>query len=286
MKKVAIDLPIIFDPHKLLIVLSGLDRTHEEILVPDIVQYIEAWGPPGDGIFLPPMTLRIFEEDFDDRLDRFFGFDTRTIEQNNFCAGIRLLQHAKREGMITLFDSARFTTIGQEVLKTDKFYPPFYRKTLPSGKTVNLNPDLPYSLESLIGISEEQSVIPIFGDLEFLRYVNEKRPEATIRDETGQLEVDEQTKTLLDCPKVVTFDELLWFVKNRDTFNAVSEKLQFGNDWRLTKRDIGFMGLKFGGTLATDIALFGGAPVTSGGLFAYELSSRVFRVLSKKDKKS
>lgn len=286
MKKIAIDLPIIFDPHKLLITLAGLDRTHEEILVPDIVQFIEAWGPPGDGVFLPPMTLRIFEEEYDEKLDQFFGFDHRKITQDNFCAGIRLLQYAKRKGMITLFDGGKYARVGQEVLKTDKFYPPFYKQKLPFGKTVNLNPDLPYTLESLIGIHEEMSAIPIFGDLDFLHYVNEKMPKATIRDQSGQLEVDEQTMILMDCPKVTSFDELIWFVQNREMFNTVSEKLKFGNDWKLTPREIGFMGLKFGGTLATDITLFGGAPVTSGGLFAYEMLSRVFRVVSKKDKKS
>lgn len=286
MKKIVIDLPIILDPHKLLILLAGLDRTHEEILVPDILQFIEMCGPPDGGLFLPPMTIHVFKEELDEQLDGFFGFDTRKITQDNFCAGIRLLRYAKDHGMISLYDSERYTKIGQEILQTDKFYPPFYRHKIPSGKIVNINPDAPFALESLIGVEEEFGAVPIFGDLDFLEYVNNKRPNGKIRNNEGNITVDSQTKILLDCPKVVTFDELVWFVKNREIFNAVSDKLTFGNDWHLTTRDIGFMGLKFGGTIAADLTLFGGAPVTSGGLFTYELLSRVLSVVSKKDEKS
>ena len=286
MHKVAIDLPVILDPHKLLILLAGLDRTHEEILVPDILRYIEVWAAPGKGWPVPPMTLKILEEDYDEKLDKFFGFDSQRIAPNNFCAGIRLFQYAKKNDMVTLFDSARFTSIGQHVLNTDRFYNPFYPQKLPSGVTLTVNPDLPYALESLIGVQEELSAVPVFGDIEFLAHINKQRPTGSIRDHAGELKVDSQMSLLLDCPKDVTFEELLWFAKNREKFDAVSEKLKFGNDWKLAPKDIGIMGLKFGGTLTTDILLFGGAPVTSGGLFVYELASRVLRVTSKKDPKS
>lgn len=286
MKKIAIDLPIIFDPHKFLIILAGLDHSHEEILVPDIVKYIELWSMPGDiNGFLKrqPITLHLLEENFDERLDEFFGFDKKYITPNNFCAGIRLLQYAHKKEMITFFDSEKYTKIGQSVLKTEKIYPQFYKHNLPDGKNININPDLPYTLESLIGIHEENNTVPIFGDLDFLHYVNKKMPSATIRDNSGSLKMDEQTKILLECPKVVTFEELIWFTQNKSTFNSVSEKLEFGKEWNTTSKDVGFMGLKFGGTLATDLTLFGGTPISSGTLFGYELLSRILRVEKNKD---
>jgi hypothetical protein len=160
LRKIAVDLPIVFDPHKLLILLAGIDRTHSEILLPDCLQFIEMLGSKEDGIFLPPLTLHVFVEPLDERLDGFFGFDTRKVTQDNFCAGIRLLRYAYDKGMITLFDSERLCKVGQAVLKTDKIYPEFYRQPLPSGKSVTLIPDLPFSLEALIGIEEEEGVIP------------------------------------------------------------------------------------------------------------------------------
>lgn len=284
MNRIIIDLPVILDPHKLLVLLGGLGRTHDEILVPDILQYIEVWAPLSDNWRFPPITLRMLEENFDDKLDRFFGFNPQEITQANFCAGLRLFRYAYDKTMVSLVDSQRLTKVGQQILKMNAPFNPFYNLNLPGGGKVNVNPDAPLALESLIGAQEELGAIPICGDLEFWEFAKSRLSEGRIREFEGQVEIDTQAKLLLDCPKVVTFDELIWFAQNRDQFNAVSDKLKFANDWHLTRREVGMMGLKFAGTFAADAVLFAGAPMSSGGLLAYEVLSRIIRVTSKRDK--
>jgi hypothetical protein len=106
MSKIAIDLPIVLDPYwPALIVLM------KRYWFPIFFSILKVWGPPGGGLVLTShdaSMLRIFEEEFDERLDRFFGFDTRRITQDNFCAGIRLLRYAQDHGMILFLPKSKF----------------------------------------------------------------------------------------------------------------------------------------------------------------------------------
>lgn len=277
MTKISIDLPIILDPHKLLMVLGGLGSAYDEILAPDGVRFIEAWGIKSGQMQLPPMTLRLLEETYDDRFDSFFGFSSDRIVPENFCAGIRLFQYALKQDMVSLFESSRLTEVGREALGGSGYFPPFYRQGLPSGLSVNINPDAPHTLESLIGLEEEQGVAPLFGDLDFLKVVQERRPQGSLHGNSGVLEVHDDTQELLSCPQALDFEELIWYVQNREHFNKISTVLRTAVERRHTGRDMGVIGLKFGGTTALDNIAFGGVPLSSGAVFLYDMYSRYLR---------
>src|SRR4051812_39525573 len=131
--KVSIDLPVVLDPYKLSLILGGLDVFYSEILVSDSLQFIEVWSRQ-----MQPITFSTFKEDVKS-WQNFFGFDPNVIDKNNFIAGLSLLHHAHKKGMVTVFDSEKYVADGQQLLNTDKYFNQLYSVEHPNKLIVNVD---------------------------------------------------------------------------------------------------------------------------------------------------
>lgn len=277
LNKVSVDLPTVLDPHKLLFLIAGLDHTHSEILVPDSFRFI---GFLGLSLY-PPTTIHVFDDpDFvKSNLDEFFRYSKTSIVPENFIAGLKLLRMAYDKDMITLFDTARYEKMGLEILKTDKYYPDFYKGRVPNVGEITIYPDaVGVTLEALLGIQADRGAMPIFGDLDFVRYLEKKKQTGTILGHTGVIHVDHDLELLLECPQASNLEELFFFATNEEFITNVADKLSFTKKKKTAIKDIGVMGIEFGSTVAIDIALFSGFPVTTGIMFTYKILKRVLYV--------
>jgi hypothetical protein len=154
---VTADLMFILDPHRLLLLLAGLEAgVYKQILLPDTFQFIELWGPK----YIPPIRWHIFDcrENINENASRFYGFpDKSAITPDNFIAAMRLLQFAYFKGMVEPFSTEKLTRTGLKILNTDKHYPDMYPRTLPNGSRLTIGVDMGgATLEALVALNVER----------------------------------------------------------------------------------------------------------------------------------
>ncbi len=270
MKKISIDLPIILDPCKLALVLARLDKDFDEIFVPEAFQFIEIWG--SKAIPLPPVTLHTFKEEH--QADKFLGLEADLIVKDNFYAGISLLHKAHKKGMVTLFESDKYAKTGLELLGSDKHYLDLYRVPF-SGEYLNANTDMPgIVLESLIGLQFQKDITPLYGDLDFTKFVKSLQTSEYNPKVVRDME-DPQTENLLKFPQGLRTADFLRYLDQKDFIEDISGRIEIVRSDTSKFKDVAMNALEFGSTLTTDILAFGGLPVSSGILFGYKVTKRL-----------
>lgn len=278
--KVALDFATIHDPHKLLMVLAGLDKTHSEILLPDAFSIIELQYP------LEKIPIHILKSDeiFRDNFAKGVGLDGMKIDQNHFLAGWQLLNKAYKQGMITLYDQDKYAKDGYNILDAKGGFLEEYFIKPPGFKYgMRFIPDWGYTGNiSLIAQYELNGVKPIISDSNFLEYLKLSDTEITLFGEEGKLESEKGIELLLESPEVATVDELFFLAKNGEFVDNISKKISKAKLKKKTSKDLIIMGVEFGSTLTLDTFAFGGIPVSSGLLLVYKVAERAIRVKSKK----
>jgi hypothetical protein len=266
--KVSIDLPIVLEPYKLALVLSGLDVFYSEIMVPDSLQFIEVWSRQ-----MQPITFYPLKEDLRD-WQNFFGLDATKIAQNNFIAGLTLLYQARKKGMVTVFESEKYVADGQRFLNTNKYFNQFYNVDTTDRFIVNT--DMPITLEGMLGYELNTSTKAIFGDLEFANYLNKIGLYEDLKTSDNML-IDQNTDLFLKSPQGSSVNELIEFILNKQFFEASSLKIISSKTALNKGKDIGLTTVEFGSTYALDTFAFHGLPVSTGALFLYRIANRLFK---------
>jgi hypothetical protein len=265
--KVSIDLPLILEPYKLSLVLSGLDVFYSEIIVPDSVQFVEVWNKQ-----MMPITLHTFKDDLKE-YQRPFGLDDKKIEPDNFIAGLSLLQKAYQKGMISLFQTDKFVADGQDFLHTDKYFNQFYNVL---GDKYVINTDMPITLEGMLGYELNTGTKAIFGDDLFAKYLNGLRIYEDLQT-ADLLEKDKNLEFFLKSPQSSSVDELIEFVLNKHFYEQSALKIFSSKSLLERNKDIALNTLEFSSTLMLDTMAFNGLPISSGVAFAYKIGKRIFK---------
>ncbi|MDY0257300.1 hypothetical protein [Gudongella oleilytica] len=275
--KVAIDLKTMIDPYKMFHIVEGLDKTYSEILIADQLQLLEI-GLVGD------LTLGLDilgEPTFPNGhfWEEIFGCKNDDIQPQNFMLALKMLRIAYNEGAVSVYDSIKYSEIGNQIIKLNEPIIPYYIEKSPIGMNVRILPDWGYdALSSIVGVEAVFGATPYISDESFYELISQNKPSGTILGTNGVIELEEYKQYDFRIPKFDDLDEFYKYARQHKTEsnNVIGIIDRFKRD-NSTIKEISINTIKFVGPMIIDAA-FGGIPVASSTVFIYDSAKKILSV--------
>lgn len=282
--KISVDMATLLDPYKLAIILSGLDRHYSEIFIPQNIELLSVSEPIDvkieTGDLWPDEN---FIHTFDDssgtmekiqRESSWNGYSSKIVEPNNFLAAMELLRKAKKKGMVSFLKGHFDRDYIVEYLGTGWFFYDSVEIVNGNGKRIRLVPDYGGSLEELLYFDLTQNIKPIFGNEQFMKYLDYYELLEDIKT-FNNIDKNEDFELLLRCPQSYTVDELFEYLTHVDLLESFNKKITNQKLIDSKTKDISLIFLSFIATLAIDALIFNNVPVSSGALVSYQIIERL-----------
>jgi hypothetical protein len=301
MKPVIIDAATIFDPARLVAVLSSVDIRYSEIWVSRKYDHfkekdlITGFGTESRFGLLPNPdgTYKA------DPLDTPSANDA--LDPRAWVTGPKILRWALKEGMVVPKDLFKHESLAIDLEKRNHLsgvsesvmLGPAYGNDTGPERAWRLEPyGIGHGLGLIVAAAREEQIDPFlshpyFSDSvsthNYSHYVKDSALKELVSNSDGEgknITIDEVLKVgrnLVSSPEPISMSDVAMYIRHKDRVDAISGIITVSKDLETRKVECGVIVSKYVATTVADAALFAGIPVTSTAMTFYDVAARYLK---------
>lgn len=301
MKPVVIDAATIFDPARLLAILSSVDIRYSEVWVSlkydhfKEKDFITGFGTESRFGLLPNPDGTYKADPVDT------PSATEKMDPRAWMTGPKILRWALKEGIVVPKDLFRYESLATELEKRLHLsgvseaimLGPAYGNETGSEKDWRLEPyGIGHGLGLIVAAAQEEQIDPFFSHpffsdslsyRNYTHYVKDSALKKLVSTSDGNekhITIDEGLKdgrSLVGSPEPVSMTDVAMYIRHKDRVHAISGIINASKQLESRNIECGVIVSKYVASGVADSAFFGGIPVTSTAMTVYDVVARYLK---------